>query len=147
MERVGRLITMGALVALAAGACAPANAPAWSYPPAQVPASAGAVAVAGAGASPAAPVAASAAPAAAAAAHAIEVEAFDLGFRPASISVPAAGTYPVTFHNTGSVTHDMTFADGTKLVADAGATVTGQVVVPDAGLPFMCSIPGHAPRG
>ena len=145
MERVGRLTILGALVALAAGACAPANAPTWSYPPAQVPASPGAVAVAAA--SPAAPAAASAAPAVAAAAHAIEVEAFDLGFRPAAISVPAAGTYPVTFHNTGSVTHDMTFADGTKLVADAGATVTGQVVVPAAGLPFMCSIPGHAAAG
>jgi nitrite reductase (NO-forming) len=146
MKRVGRLITLGALVALATGACAPANAaPTWSFPPARTPASPAPVAAvagadaAGQAASPAAP--------AAVAAEAIAVEAFDLGFRPAAITVPAAGTYPVTFHNTGSVTHDLTFPDGTKLTADAGATVTGQVAIPAGGTTFLCSIPGHAAAG
>src|SRR6476469_9651750 len=40
--------------------------------------------------------------AAAATAGAIEIEAFDLGFKPATVSVAAAGTYDVSFHNTGS---------------------------------------------
>ncbi len=81
--------------------------------------------------------------AAAAAAGTIEIEAFDLGFKPATVSVTAAGTYDVTFHNTGSMTHDLTFADGTKLVAESGKTATGQVTIPAAGLTFLCSIPGH----
>ncbi len=146
MKRVGRLITLGALVALATGACAPANTtPSWTYGPAQAAASPGAVAVV-AGADAAGAAAPSGA-APAAIAKAIELEAFDLGFTPNAFTVPAAGTYPVTFHNTGAVTHDVTFADGTKLTADAGATVTGQVTVPAGGITFMCSIPGHAGAG
>jgi nitrite reductase (NO-forming) len=41
----------------------------------------------------------------------------------------------------------MTFADGTKLSADAGATVTGTITVPSQGITFLCSIPGHADAG
>jgi nitrite reductase (NO-forming) len=142
MERVGRLIMLGAVVALAAGACAPAQAPSWSYPPAQIPASPRAIAEVpgsdgGHAAAPAAPVAV----------EAIEIEAFDLGFKPSTISVPVAGTYPVTFHNTGLVPHDVTFDDGTKLAADPGATVSGEVAVPAAGIAFLCSVPGHGPAG
>ena len=82
-----------------------------------------------------------------AATSSIAIEAFDLGFKPAEIAVPAAGTYDVSFHNTGSTLHDLTFADGTKVSADAGATVTGKVTVPAGGLSFLCSIPGHADAG
>ncbi len=77
----------------------------------------------------------------------VEIEAFDLGFKPANLTVPAAGTYDVSFHNTGAMTHDLTFADGTKLTAEAGKTVAGQVAIPAAGLTFLCSIPGHAAAG
>jgi nitrite reductase (NO-forming) len=147
MSRIGRLITLGAFVALATGACAPANtAPTWTYGPSSAPASSpGNVAVVAGADSAAGATAPSTAPGAAV--QAIELEAFDLGFKPNAITVPAAGTYPVTFKNTGAVTHDITFADGTKLTADAGKTVTGQVAVPAGGLSFMCSIPGHGPAG
>jgi nitrite reductase (NO-forming) len=77
----------------------------------------------------------------------IAIEAFDLGFKPSKLAVATAGTYPVSFHNTGSTTHDVTFADGTKISADAGATATGQVTVPAQGVTFLCSIPGHASAG
>ena len=68
-------------------------------------------------------------------------------YEPAAITVPAAGTYEVSFANTGMALHDITFADGTVLTAEAGKTVTGQVTVPAGGLEFICSIPGHAPAG
>ncbi len=77
----------------------------------------------------------------------IEIEAFDLGFKPAQVSVPAAGTYDVTFHNTGASPHDLTFADGTKIVADPAATATGTVTIPAGGVTFICSIPGHEQAG
>ncbi|HEY3164522.1 MAG TPA: multicopper oxidase domain-containing protein [Candidatus Limnocylindrales bacterium] len=77
----------------------------------------------------------------------IAIEAFDLGFTPATVAVAAVGPYAVSFHNTGSTLHDVTFADGTKLSADPGATATGTVTVPAAGLGFLCSIPGHASAG
>jgi nitrite reductase (NO-forming) len=82
-----------------------------------------------------------------AAAARIEVEAFDMGFAPAAVTVPAEGTYEVSFANTGSTLHDLTFADGTVLTAEAGKTVTGQVTVPAGGLAYVCSIPGHEPAG
>src|SRR5262249_38094767 len=82
----------------------------------------------------------------AAAADAIDISAFDLGFKPAAITVKAAGIYPVSFHNTGAVTHDVTFGDGTKLTADPGKTVTGQVLGPGRGLPFHGQLPGQCRR-
>ena len=68
----------------------------------------------------------------------ISVNAFDLGFDPASVDVPQAGVYTVMFHNTGAIAHDLTFADGTKIAAEAGATATGTVTVPAAGITFIC---------
>ncbi|HET9417298.1 MAG TPA: multicopper oxidase domain-containing protein [Candidatus Limnocylindria bacterium] len=77
----------------------------------------------------------------------LEFHAFDLGFEPASIEVDAPGRYSVSFANDGAILHDITFADGTVLEAEAGQTATGEVVVPRAGLGYICSIPGHADGG
>jgi len=61
--------------------------------------------------------------------------------------VPQPGVYTVMFHNTGALPHDLTFVDGTKLTADAGAIATGTVTVPAGGITFECTIPGHAAAG
>ena len=58
--------------------------------------------------------------------------------------VPKAGTYEVKLVNKGSVGHDVTFADGTQIVAAAGETKTAEVTVPASGMSFKCSVPGHA---
>jgi nitrite reductase (NO-forming) len=134
MDRTRRIIAATGLLALAVAACSSPAAPNWTFAAAKDAA--------------AQPIAsASAAPAVAAATDAIAIEAFDLGFKPAAVQVPAAGTYPVTFTNTGSTLHDITFADGTSLKAEGGQTATGTVTVPAAGLSFICSIPGHADAG
>ena len=133
MDRT-RIIATAGLLALAVGACSSPAAPSWKFAAAET---------------------GSAQPAASAAAAApelatqdtISIEAFDLGFTPAAVQVKAAGTYPVTFANTGSTLHDVTFADGTTLTAEAGKTATGSVTVPAEGLAFICSIPGHADAG
>ena len=115
---------------------------AWTYPPT----SSSAVGAASAPGPVSAPSAAVVAPAVAAT-DAIAIEAFDLGFKPSAITVATPGMYNVTFHNTGSTAHDVTFSDGTKIPADAGQTATGMVSVPAGGLTFICSIPGHADAG
>ena len=123
-------------IALVTTACGSANTPKWTFGTPATPPPAGVdqpVGTPGNGTT--------------AVASTIEVEAFDLGFTPAAITVPAAGTYEVSFANTGMALHDITFADGTVLTAEAGKTVTGQVTVPAGGLEFICSIPGHAPAG
>jgi len=143
--RLHRLAVAIALVALTAAACTSAKAPGWTFPAATAPTA------------PAAPAASAPAgvdtpatiPGAAetVATGTIEIESFDLGFKPAAITVPAAGTYEVKFVNTGSIMHDVTFADGTVIAAEAGQTATGSVAIPADGLGFICAIPGHKDAG
>jgi nitrite reductase (NO-forming) len=159
MRRQRLPIALVIALALALAACAPtAAAPTFTYAPPAGNAAAATPNAAGAGmpmggmssAMPMGGTTAAGSPAAGAPIAAggdIAVDAFDLGFKPAVVAVAAAGAYPVTFHNTGSTAHDMTFADGTKLSAGAGATVQGTVTVPAAGISFECSIPGHAAAG
>jgi nitrite reductase (NO-forming) len=77
----------------------------------------------------------------------IAISAFDLGFDPSTVDVAKPGTYTVMFHNTGAVAHDLTFADGTKIAAEAGQMATGTVTIPAGGTTFLCSVPGHAAAG
>src|SRR5262249_18529608 len=111
-RRTAILFAAGALVA---GGCTSAAGPTWSFAPTASSGSGTSGAMTSSAPSPSpAPAASSPSGDLAAASEAITVEAFDLGFRPSMVHVAAAGTYPVTFTNTGSMTHDLTFADGTK---------------------------------
>ena len=127
------------VLALTAAGCASAAGPGWTF----APASAASSSPGAASASPVAPKASQPA----AAAGEIAIDAFDLGFRPASIEVPAAGTYVVKFDNTGAIFHDVTFADGTRIEAQAGQMAEGQVTIPAEGTTFICSVPGHEQGG
>ncbi len=73
--------------------------------------------------------------------------AFDLRFEPHDMTVDAPGRYKVTLVNEGAILHDITFDDGTVLSAEAGQTVSGELVVPAEGLGYICSIPGHKEAG
>jgi nitrite reductase (NO-forming) len=75
------------------------------------------------------------------------VTSVDLGFEPKELSVDAAGQYEVTLMNNGAIAHDLTFPDGTKIAAEPGAEASAVVTVPEDGLAFLCSIPGHADAG
>jgi nitrite reductase (NO-forming) len=99
--------------------------------------------------SPTAPpaVEAAASASAAPASNVLEVTAFDLGFTPATLDVPAPGKYQVKLKNTGATTHDITFATGETATAQPGETVIVTVDIPAGGTTFLCSIPGHAAAG
>ena len=99
--------------------------------------------------SPTAPpaVEAAASASAAPASNVLEVTAFDLGFTPATLDVPAPGKYQVKLKNTGATTHDITFATGETATAQPGETVAVTVDIPAGGTTFLCSIPGHAAAG
>ncbi len=150
---VRHAFTTAAAVILLAG-CASGGSAVWTYAPAS-PAAASPAASGAAAASPAASgaPAASTAPQPTTAAVAgaslgtLQVEAFDLGFKPAELTVDKAGTYTIEFKNTGTIAHDITPDGGETHAAQAGETVTFDVVVPDGGLPFICSVPGHAAAG
>ena len=132
-----RRVSLVALLAATLVGCTTVTSGGWTY--ASPSAATAAVAHPSSAASPS--------PALAAAGGSFTVKAFDLGFTPSNVSVPAAGTYDVTFENTGAMAHDLTFADGTKIAADPGQTATGTVAIPAGGLPFICSIPGHEAAG
>jgi nitrite reductase (NO-forming) len=148
MRRARHSVFLMVILAVSLAGCATSRSASWTVAPA---ASSGVAAAITTSAPPlAATPAASAAPAAvavAAVSEQISIDAFDLGFEPATIDVAAPGMYDVTFRNTGSTAHDVTFADGTTIVADAGQTASGMVTVPADGLTFVCSIPGHADAG
>jgi nitrite reductase (NO-forming) len=125
--------TMALVVLALVAGCTPGATTSWTYPP---PATEGGAA-------------ASATPNAepAAAGGAVEIKAFDLGFEPKDLTVPAAGTYTVTLNNTGTVAHDITFPGGETAVAEPGASASVDVAVPAEGLEFICSIVGHKEAG
>jgi nitrite reductase (NO-forming) len=77
----------------------------------------------------------------------LEIHAFDLGFKPATLSVAQAGRYTVKLVNDGAMTHNITFPDGTSIAADAKGSAQADVAIPAGGTTFLCSIPGHAEAG
>ena len=130
--RISALVVAVAVVAIA---CAPAaGAPTWTYTP-------------GGAAGGASPAPTQGGTANGDVLGSLELDAVDLGFAPAELSVEKAGRYAVTLTNTGAIPHDITFADGTTGLANPGASVSLEVDVPDSGLTFICSIPGHADAG
>ncbi|MEW5991292.1 MAG: multicopper oxidase domain-containing protein [Chloroflexota bacterium] len=134
MDRT-RFLALTTAVALVAVACAPAaGAPTWTYTP-------------GGAAGAASPAPGQGGTAAGEVLGQLAVEAFDLGFTPAELSVAEPGRYAVTLTNSGAIPHDLTFADGTTGLANGGEAVTLEVDVPAGGLAFVCSIPGHADAG
>jgi nitrite reductase (NO-forming) len=137
LRRSRRAAASVLLIAVTAG-CSANAAPLWTWRPA----SSSTTVAAAAAAAPS-----MAAAAGASVAGTLTVTAFDLGFKPASLSVPSAGRYEIKLDNTGATAHDITFPDGTRIAADAGATATGEVDVPATGLTFLCAIPGHAAAG
>jgi nitrite reductase (NO-forming) len=101
---------------------------------------------------PIAPAAAAAAPAAAApAAEAVlgtlEFRAFEMGFEPAEVTVAKPGRYTVKLVNDGALPHDITFEDGTRIVANPKSTAEGEVVIPEGGSGYICAIAGHEAAG
>ncbi len=77
-----------------------------------------------------------------AAADVIEIHTFDLGYKPAEVTVPAAGTYTVRLVNDGAIAHDVTFADGSKIAAEAGQTAEGSVQILPAARRSAAPSPG-----
>ena len=129
-------IVLAAVLAAVAIACTPSTAagPGWTFTPA-LPGSSSAPAASG-GTGGTGEVLGT-----------IALSAIDIAYESPHVMVPKAGKYEVKLVNKGTVSHDVTFADGTQVVAAAGETKTTTVTVPAAGIAFKCSVPGHADAG
>jgi len=77
----------------------------------------------------------------------LEIHGFDLGFKPATLNVDKPGRYTIKLVNDGVLPHDITFPDGSKVVANGGETKSVDFDIPAEGINFICSVPGHAQAG
>ncbi len=76
----------------------------------------------------------------------IEFVGDEFGFAPMALVVEP-GTYRGVLVNQGNIEHDIAIGDGTPVVAAAGETVEFEFEVPEGGVDFHCTIPGHADAG
>ncbi len=129
-----RLVLLLSFTALVGVACSPAGQPTWTFTPASAP-------------SPVAPAASQPPTAGGDVLGTLEVTSIDLAFEPASLEVERPGRYEVVLRNDGQILHDITFATGEVVQAEAGQSGSVVVDVPADGLTFICSIPGHADAG
>ena len=128
-------IALAVVLAAVSVACTPTAAgPGWTFTPAAPGGSAAPAATTGSGGS-------------GEVLGKIALNAIDIAYETPHVVVPKAGVYEVSLVNKGTVSHDVTFADGTQVVAAAGETKSVKVTVPATGLTFMCSVPGHADAG
>jgi plastocyanin len=67
-------------------------------------------------------------------------------FAPSLIQA-TAGTFRVRFENAASIGHDITFIDGTEAKVAPGEFAEFDVVVPEGGISFICTVPGHFEAG
>lgn len=150
---VRRALVLAVVLGLVTAACEPTGRAVWTFPPAGSPGASPAATPAGSpeASAPAAsggPSAPGSTGASVAEGEPIEITSVDLGFDPSEIIVEAPGTYEVTLVNAGAAPHDITFPGGvTTGTIDGGGTETISVDIPQTGLRFLCSIPGHADAG
>ena len=76
----------------------------------------------------------------------IEFRASEFAFAPPEI-VAEPGIYVGLLINDGTIEHDIAFGDGEPIVAAVGETVQFELSVPEEGIAYLCSIPGHADAG
>jgi nitrite reductase (NO-forming) len=76
----------------------------------------------------------------------IEFLASEFAFAPADI-VAEPGTYTGRLVNDGTIEHDITFEGQEPVVAAAGEEVEFEFVVPEEGIAYLCTIPGHSDAG
>ena len=76
----------------------------------------------------------------------IEFHAEAMAFAPTTVTVEP-GNYDAVLVNADTIVHDITFENGLTVVADPGERVEFELDVPETGLTFLCSVPGHADAG
>jgi len=131
MPRPVKVAVLAMIAALVAVACAPAAAPTWTYSPGATP-----------GADASQPPSAGGE-----VLGSLEVTSIELAFTPNKLEVDKPGRYEIDLKNDGQILHDITFPGGETTTAEAGQSASVIVDVPEGGLTFLCSIPGHADAG
>ena len=76
----------------------------------------------------------------------VEFIATEFAFAPNGL-VAEPGDYHGVLVNDGTMVHDIKFSNGEAIQAGVGERVEFDFTVPEQGVTFLCSIPGHAEAG
>ena len=76
----------------------------------------------------------------------VEFVATEFAFAP-SVVTAESGSYKGVITNDGAIEHDIKFENGDAVVVAAGESAEFEFEVPEGGITYFCSIPGHADAG
>lgn len=77
----------------------------------------------------------------------LSVNMRDMSYSPSKLNVPQAGRYRLNVSNISTVPHDIVFSNGIKLIVAPGKQASTILDIPDSGLSYFCSLPGHKEAG
>lgn len=77
----------------------------------------------------------------------LSIKILAMSYSPTKIEVVKSGRYAVTVSNTATIPHDIVFSNGTKLMLPPGQKASTILDIPDSGLEYLCSLPGHKDAG
>jgi nitrite reductase (NO-forming) len=77
----------------------------------------------------------------------LNIKMLDMGYLPSKLNVTKAGHYLVTISNSSSIHHDIVFSNGIQLTIAPGQQASTSLYIPDSGLSYFCSLPGHKEAG
>jgi nitrite reductase (NO-forming) len=77
----------------------------------------------------------------------LSINMLDMSYSHSKLNVAQAGRYEVKISNTSSVPHDIVFSNGVQLAVAPGQQASTTLDIPDSGLSYFCSLPGHKEAG
>ncbi|MFI3186536.1 MAG: multicopper oxidase domain-containing protein [Methylococcaceae bacterium] len=77
----------------------------------------------------------------------LTINMLDMSYAPSKLDVAHAGSYQVKVSNTATIPHDIVFSNGVRVNVAPGQQTSIFLDVPESGLTFSCSLPGHKEAG
>lgn len=77
----------------------------------------------------------------------LNINMLNMSYAPSKLNVAQAGRYQVKISNTSSIPHDIVFSNGVQLTIAPGRQASTILDIPDSGLSYFCSLPGHKDAG
>ena len=77
----------------------------------------------------------------------LSINILAMSYSPSKLEIVKPGRYAVTVFNTTTILHDIVFSNGIKLIVAPGQKASTILDIPDSGLEYSCSLPGHKDAG
>lgn len=77
----------------------------------------------------------------------LNINILAMSYSPSKLEVVKSGRYAVNVSNTTTIPHDIVFSNGIKLIVAPGQQASTLLDIPNSGLGYFCSLPGHKDAG